>query len=425
MRRLSILVCQALILALTPFEAVRAGEVEVLHFWTSPGEAKSIEEVKRLMAARGHSWKDFAVAGGGGGNAMATLAKRISEGNPPSAATIKGPALQELAAQKVLTNLNVMAQFDHWDKKIPAVVKKHVQFQGNYVAVPVNIHRANWLWINAEVMKKAGVAKPPASIDDLFVAAERIKDAGFVPLAHGGQAWQDFLLFESVAIGVMGIEPYRKTFVDRDSVVENRPQLMAALRAFRKLKAYTDNESKGRSWDATSKMVIEGRAAFQIMGDWAKGEFLVAEKRPGIDFLCVPAPGTSDAFAFVVDTFAMFQLKQWEAQKAQGYLAFVLMGAEFQESFSLRKGSIPARSDVNLGKFDTCAKSSFKDLNVSSAKGYAIPSAAVDMALPTGIKSTVQSIISEFWNTESISESAAAAALIAALDTSGKGARTL
>jgi glucose/mannose transport system substrate-binding protein len=192
------------------------------------------------------------------------------------------------------------------------------------------------------------------------------------------------------------------------------------LQAFRKLKAYTDNESKGRSWDATSKMVIEGRAAFQIMGDWAKGEFLVAEKRPEIDFLCVPAPGTADAFAFVVDTFAMFQLKQWEAQKAQGYLAFVLMGAEFQESFSLRKGSIPARSDVKLEKFDACAKASFADLNVSSAKGFAIPSAAVDMALPTGIKAKVQSIISEFWNTEGVSESAAAAMLMAALGADGE-----
>lgn len=35
-----------------------AGEVEVPHFWISPGEAKSVTGLKALIAARGHIWKD-------------------------------------------------------------------------------------------------------------------------------------------------------------------------------------------------------------------------------------------------------------------------------------------------------------------------------------------------------------------------------
>lgn len=410
---------QAIVLAAMVSKPVCAGEVEVLHFWTSPGEAKSISEIKRLISVRGHTWKDFVVVGGGGDNAMTALNKRISDGSPPAAATIKGMALQEMASKKVLANLDVMAQFDHWDKVIPEVVKKHVKYKGNYVSVPVNIHRANWLWINADILKKSGIAKAPDSIDEFLSVAEKIKAAGYIPLAHGGQAWQDFLLFESVAIGVMGAEAYKKAFINREIPSLKGTKLPEALQVFRKLKSFTDNQSKNRSWDATTNMIIEGKAAFQIMGDWAKGEFLVAGKRPGIEFFCVPAPGTEEAFTYVIDTFAMFQLRQWEAQKAQGYLAYVLMGSEFQEVFSFQKGSIPARTDVKLTRYDDCAKASSADFIASSGKGTAIPSAAVDMALPTAIKAKVQTIVSEFWNKDDIPVSEAASKLLLALSMEG------
>src|SRR5688572_19426412 len=74
-----------------------AGEVEVLHFWTSPGEAKSVAELKAKIGVRGHTWKDFVVVGGGGENAMAALRTRVLAGNPPASASIKGPAIQEWA----------------------------------------------------------------------------------------------------------------------------------------------------------------------------------------------------------------------------------------------------------------------------------------------------------------------------------------
>ena len=71
--------------------AAMAGEVEVLHYWTSGGEAKSVAELKKIMQAKGHTWKDFAVAGGGGDAAMTVLKSRVVAGNAPAAAQIKGP----------------------------------------------------------------------------------------------------------------------------------------------------------------------------------------------------------------------------------------------------------------------------------------------------------------------------------------------
>lgn len=126
--------------------SVQAGEVEVLHWWTSGGEAKSVGELKKIMQAKGHTWKDFAVAGGGGDNAMTVLKSRVVSGNPPSAAQIKGPAIQEWAAEGVLANLDGVAAAEKWDSLLPKVVADIMKYKGNYVAAPVNVHRVNWMW---------------------------------------------------------------------------------------------------------------------------------------------------------------------------------------------------------------------------------------------------------------------------------------
>ena len=64
----------------------QAGEVEVLHWWTSGGEAKSVGELKKIMQGKGHTWKDFAVAGGGGDNAMTVLKSRAGSSSMPKQA---------------------------------------------------------------------------------------------------------------------------------------------------------------------------------------------------------------------------------------------------------------------------------------------------------------------------------------------------
>ncbi|HVK33510.1 MAG TPA: ABC transporter substrate-binding protein, partial [Burkholderiaceae bacterium] len=183
--------------------AAHAGEVEVLHWWTSGGEAKAAAALKSSMQAKGHTWKDFAVAGGGGDAAMTVLKSRVVSGNAPAAAQIKGPSLQEWAKEGVLANLDATAKAEKWDEVLPKVVSDAMKYKGNYIAVPVNVHRVNWLWASPAAFQKAG-AKLPTNWDEFFVAAEALRKAGVTPVAHGGQNWQDFTTFEAVALGVGG-----------------------------------------------------------------------------------------------------------------------------------------------------------------------------------------------------------------------------
>jgi glucose/mannose transport system substrate-binding protein len=383
--------------------AAMAGEVEVLHWWTAGGEAKSAAELKKIMQNKGHTWKDFSVAGGGGDNAMTVLKSRVVAGNPPAAAQIKGPAIQEWASEGVLANLDATAKAEKWDSLLPKVVADVMKYKGNYVAAPVNVHRVNWMWANAAVLKKAGVTGAPKTWDEFFAAAEKVKKAGLIPVAHGGQNWQDFTTFESVALGVGGAGFYNDAFVKLDQKALTSATMSKALETFRKVKSYTDPAAPGRDWNLATAMVIQEKAAFQFMGDWAKGEFTAANKVPGKDYICAAAPGTANAFTFNVDSFAMFKLKDAAAQKAQADLAAAIMGTEFQEVFNLNKGSIPVRLAMDMAKFDDCAKLSSKDFVATSKAGGLVPSIAHEMAVPPAVSGAMKDAVSQFWNNHKMS----------------------
>jgi glucose/mannose transport system substrate-binding protein len=330
------------------------------------------------------------------------LKSRVVSGNAPAAAQIKGPALQEWAAEGVLANLDPVAKAENWDALLPQVVADVMKYKGNYIAAPVNVHRVNWMWANAAVLKKAGVSSAPKTWPEFFAAADKVKKAGFVAVAHGGQNWQDFTTFESVVLGIGGAKFYNDALVKLDQKALTSPTMTRALETFRKVHGYVDPASPGRDWNLATAMVIQEKAAFQFMGDWAKGEFTAAGKVPGKDYLCVAAPGTDSSYTFNVDSFAMFKLKDDASQKAQADLASSIMGVPFQEIFNLNKGSIPVRLNMDMGKFDDCAKLSAKDF-VATAKGGSLePSIAHGMAVPPAAAGAIQDAVSQFWNDDKI-----------------------
>ena len=384
-----------------------AGEVEVLHYWTSGGEAKSVAELQKLLEEKGHTWKDMAVAGGGGDAAKTVLKSRVVAGNAPTAAQEKGPSIQEWGALGVLADIDDVAKADDWDNLLPEVVANVMKHDGKYVAAPVNVHRVNWMWANPAAFEKAG-ADVPTTWDELFVAADKLKAAGITPIAHGGQPWQDFTVFESVVLGVGGAELYNKVFVELDEAAMTGADMVKSFEIFKRLKGYMDEGFPGREWNVATGMVIEGKAGMQFMGDWAKGEFTSAGKMPGKDFLCLPAPGTDGAFTFNIDSFILFNQKDKSAKEAQAALAQTIMEPEFQEVFNINKGSIPARLNMARDNFDSCATSSMDQFVSSSTSDQLVPSVAHGMAVYSAISGAMTDVVTEYFNSDDISAQDAA-----------------
>ncbi|CAM2069807.1 Carbohydrate ABC transporter substrate-binding protein [Sulfidibacter corallicola] len=378
---------------------VSAGEVEVLHWWTSGGESKSVAVLKQLMEDQGHTWKDLSVAGGGGDSAMTVLKSRVFAGNPPVAAQMKAPLIKEWAYEGVLTNLDAIAARGRWDALLPTVIRDAMKYEGHYVAVPVNIHRVNWMWVNPKVFEKAG-AKIPTTWAEFEVAAKAIEKAGFIAVAHGGKPWQEATVFESVVLGIGGADFYREAFVALKPEALKSATMARAFDMLKTIKRYTDKDAPGRDWNLATAMIISGRAGMQFMGDWAKGEFLNANQKPGVDFLCFPVPETQGMFIYNVDSFAMFEQTKREIQFAQNDLAKTIMEPEFQEVFSLNKGSIPVRLNMPMDKFDQYAVASLKDFSTSTENRTLVPSMAHDMATSPSTKGAIYDVVTLFYNSE-------------------------
>jgi len=387
------------VLAATLCAPALAAEVEVLHWWTSGGEAASVAELKRMLEEQGHTWQDFAVAGGGGESAMTVLKSRVVSGNPPTAAQIKGPSIQEWGDEGVLANLDPVAEAENWDQLLPDVVSQVMKYDEHYVAVPVNVHRVNWMWANPEVFEQAG-AEIPSTWEAFFTAADKIQEAGFTPVAHGGQPWQDATVFESIVLGVGGADFYRRALVDLDPEALNSETMVESFEILRRLQGYTDEGAAGRDWNLATAMVINDQAAMQFMGDWAKGEFIAADQQPGEDYVCLPAPGTGDAFTFNVDSFVMFDMAGDEAGAGQVALASTIMSPPFQQVFNMNKGSIPARLDVPLDDFDDCAILSNQDFVQSAEAGTLVPSMAHGMSASPAVQGAIFDLVTQFYNSD-------------------------
>jgi len=412
MRRLMLPMAGAIAFSLAA-GPIQAAEVEVLHWWTSGGEAAALTVLKKDLEAEGITWKDMPVAGGGGTQAMTVLRARVSSGEPPTAVQMLGFDILDWAEQGVLGDLNDLAAQEKWDAVVPAALQKFSRYDGNWIAAPVNVHSTNWIWANKAVLDKVGVA-PPTNWDELIATLDKIKAAGLIPLAHGGQAWQDATIFDSVVLTTGGPDFYSKALIDLDASALGSDTMKQVFDRMAQLRTYVDPNFPGRDWNLASAMVIKGEAGMQIMGDWAKGEFLHANQTPGTDFLCFRFPGTQGNVTFNSDQFVMFKVGE-DRRAPQVELATAIMSPSFQSAFNKVKGSVPARTDVSVDDFDDCGKKAMADLKEAAANGHLMGSLAHGHAAPAAVKNAMYDVITNHFNGEIKTSDEAVKQLVAAV----------
>lgn len=390
--------------ASTAAAAADSKTVEVMHWWTSGGEARALSVLKDGVKQRGFGWKDAPIAGGGGEAARTVLKARVASGNPPEAMQMLGFTIGEYASEDLLTNLDTVAAKEGWDKLVPGPIQRFSKVDGHWVAVPVDIHRTNWIWANKKIFDQLHLT-PPKSFDELVADAAAIRKAGYIPLAHGGQPWQEATLFDSAVMSAGGPKFYTQALVDLDPKALGSKTMEKAFDQMRALRGMVDPSFPGRDWNLATAMVINGKAAMQIMGDWAKGEFANAGKKANVDYLCFQYPGTQGDFIFNTDQFATF--KKSDASLPGEYaFASTVMDKNVQATFNQIKGSIPARLDVPADGFDECGKKSMTDLRAAIKNGTMVGSFAHGHAMPDGPKNAVYDVVTNFFNSNQSSADA-------------------
>ncbi len=390
-----------------------AEDVEVLHWWTSGGEAAALGVLKDDLAGKSIGWVDMPVAGGGGEAAMTAVRARVTAGDPPTAVQMLGFDILDWAGEGALGDLTTVAAAEGWDAVVPTALQAFSKFDDKWIAAPVNVHSTNWVWINKAALDAAG-GKAPESWEELVAVLDAMKANGITAFGHGGQAWQDATVFDGVVLG-MGTDFYKAAFIDLDPAALGGADMAEAFNRLIKLSTYVDANFSGRDWNLASAMVINGEAGMQMMGDWAKGEFLKAGKVPGTDFVCIRFPGTQGAVTFNSDQFAMFAVEGEGKVAAQGAMASAIMNPAFQSAFNVVKGSVPARTDVPNDSFDDCGKKGMADLAEANTSGKLFGSMAHGHAAPAAVKNAVYDVVTAAFNGEYADGAAAATALAEAV----------
>lgn len=381
------------------------GKVEGIHHWVSESEVGALKVLTDSLAAKGFVWEDSAVGGLSGANATQALRTRMAAGNPPATMQFLGFEGVEWAGEGALRSLNDLYARNGWEAAIAPAILPFVQADGAYFSAPINMHRQNWVWANKAIFDAHGITEP-TSWDELIAAGKKLKEAGVTPIALSDQSWQILEVFEAILTDQNGTDFYKKAVIDLDEAALSGPEMLKAFDTLREVRGLVDDGFTGRDWAVATGMVASGEAAMQIMGDWAKGEFLAKGMKPGVDFLCFPTPAATPNFKFVIDAFGTFANEDPAITAGQDAWVESIMDPENQKQFNLIKGSIPARIDVSVDDFDDCAKRSFADREAAVAAGTMVGGLTEGFAAQPQFAGIFFDVVGQFFVTEMTSDEA-------------------
>jgi glucose/mannose transport system substrate-binding protein len=361
-----------------------------------------------MFTAKGGEWQQTSIAGHIA-NTFARLRADVIAGNAPPAVQLKGPEIAEWNETGMPADLDELAASEGWEKVVAPELLPVMKPEGSWVAVPMNIHRVNWMYYNPQVLEAAGVAAPPATWAEFDAACEAVVAAGKICIAHGSFDWTDATTFDSIVYG-MDIELYRSAFVEGDTEAMRSEGMVAAFDRYRKMIGWMDPGMPGRPFEDAVAMMANGDAAFFFMGDWTIGTLNAGGYTAGTDYDCVQAPVDWGGSGYILnaDSVVFFQQDDPEFAEGSALLANTIMSPEFQTAFNQAKGSIPARMDVDLSQgFNPCQVKSQADLAASIEGGTLVRSMAHNMTVPQSMRGAMMEVITEFVNSDMAPEDAA------------------
>lgn len=380
----------ALTVALSSAASAQEMKAEVLHWWTSGGESAAIKVFADAFTEKGGEWIDSAIAGGE--NARNAGINRIIGGEPPTAMQFNtGKQFDELVTEGMLRDMEDVAAEGQWRENLPGAILGATVRDGKFFAVPVNIHGENWFWSNTQVFADAGI-EAPTTFQELIDAGPALKEAGVIPLALGGQPWQERLTFLAVLLAEGGPEVYMSVLGESDTEAARGDGFRNAAETFAAMRDLVDEGSPGRNWNDATSMVITGKAAVQVMGDWAKGEFIAAGLAPGEDYGCTVI-SEDNGYILGGDVFVFPVVEDAAHVAGQDMLARQMMSEDVQVAFNEKKGSVPVLLNVDVSTMDSCAQ---KGMALMQDETKQIPSNNF-LATPD-LTGALTDVVTEFWN---------------------------
>lgn len=368
------------------------GDVEVFTWWAEGSEKLGLDALVEVFAEQhpDFTFVNGAVAGGAGSNAKNVLASRLQTNDPPD--TFQAHAGMELAdyiEANQVEDLSAAYEENGWNDIFPEDLLELLTVDDAIYSVPSNIHRANVVWANPTVLEAAGIdpATPPASMDDWITQLEAVQASGATALSIATD-WTQVHLLETVLLSELGDEAY--TGLWDGSTDWNSDEVGSAIDTYAQLMSFTNTDRQNLDWPDATQQIIDGTAAYNVMGDWAEAAFQEQQKVFGTDYVTFPVPGTDGVFDFLADSFTL----PVGAPNEAGTMAWLdtIASAEGQEAFNLAKGSIPARTDVDASAYPEYQQTAIE----SWTNDTIVPSLAHGAATPVAWLGAITEVVSRF-----------------------------
>ena len=392
-------------------------KTNLLHQWAVGSDAEAIAKLGDMFTAAGGKWEQTSIAGHTA-NTLAKLRANVVAGDAPPAVQLKGPEIAEWNATGMTASLDDLAAKEGWDKVVAPELLPVMKPAGHWVAVPMNIHRINWIWGSTKAMKAAGISELPKTWAEFNAACDKAVAAKVTCIAHFSQDWADATTFEVVLYG-QDPDLFRTALVKGDADAMRSPGMAKAFEQYRTMVSkYMDPAIASRDYAGAINIFAKGDAVFMIMGDWQVGVMTKAGMKQGDDYVCAQAPTDWSKPGYILnsDSVVFFKQKDPDYVAGQTLLASLIMSPNFQTVFNKAKGSIPARLDIDLADFNPCQQMAKKDLQASISGGSLVRSMAHNMTVLQKYRGAMLEVITQFTNDPKITPKQAADQLADAVE---------
>ncbi|WP_229069542.1 ABC transporter substrate-binding protein [Actinoplanes sp. DH11] len=391
-------------------EDAASAKVEVFTWWAEGGEKAGLDALVGRFGTdcAGQQFTNGVVAGGAGINAKQVLTARLAQNDPPDTFQVHaGAELAEYIDAGRVEDLT--GEYDAWGLRqaLPQGLIDDLTVDGKIYSIPANVHRANVVWTNPQVLSDAGVNSAPKTLAAFLRDLEKLRKAGVESPLALGRDWTQLMLLEAVLISKLGAAKFAGLFTGATSW--NDSLVSGAIRDFDRLVAYSNADRDALDWPDAQRLLIDGKAGYQLMGDWEAAD-LEANGFTAYDWFTFP--GNKNAFQWLADSFVL----STGAPNPEGTKCWLktVASVEGQRAFSVAKGSIPARTDAATGNaaadgFTAYQQSAMQDWKSATP----VPSCAHGSACPQAWQNAVNSALSA-WSTTHHDTTALQKALAAA-----------
>ena len=380
--------------------SIMAKPLEFVHWWSSKGELKALSVIIQEMnkASPAHDWKIHTVTGEGGTIMTKVLQTRGLAGTLPTLSQLSGTEIGLWARLGFLRSLDEIAEQENWQQVMRPLTLEVSQYEQHYIALPLAVHRINWIWTNKALFEKAQL-QAPHDIKSLIAAIKKFKQLKIKPIAIGNQPWQVSILFENIALGMSGNEYYKKAFVQLSAEAINNSKMQQILDQFREISLLIKPTLEKESWEHSTSDLLHNKAAMQIAGDWVLGEINALNEDAMSLIDCYAAPGTQGNFIYNMDNILHFKNINNSAEaSAVNTIMQRLSSIKLQHDFNKFKGSLPARLDVNISDYNHCAKQAENDYQQAKIADKLLPSFTDSMAVNPVMQRMIVDQIYDFFN---------------------------